>query len=422
MRSRVRSWAATILVLMLVAGVLGLVGLRLRGHALLERTAARYRADGFPVEPAGFERLNVPVGENAALEFRDGAEHLVLDAGEATLIGHLANRPSGSWSARERARVEAVLVANEQALAHLLKAGVLDDSSFEIEYRLGWSARVPDLIRLVQSSRLLAVKARHDLLRGRYEGAVEACASLGALAESLRRESMLTFQTVSTQPEMVLASVAEEILASPSVTAAGAEALEAVLPGLTATETLPRALVFEGVSQARFLEGRRRDESGQEPFVYRVAVALFGEYLAARTLEGHLEAARALDGPYPGIARELDRMAPEDASYLRQLLSGAPPWLGGVYGRMAAATTETQLARLACRIRAAGLREGGYPVDLLAVPGAGVVLPLTGRPASYERRADGSAALRAPGARETWRQTLQGVEDLGAFRFELPPP
>ncbi len=169
---------------------------RALGRRAAAQAAADLAAEVGPLALARCGRPDVPAAANAAHWIQAGATAVALEPSESVLLRELRNQPLREWNAEQRANAAGIVDRNAFALVLLHKATNLERSSFDLDYSLGYSMPIPNLVAVLNGGRLLLAELQTKLVRGDVDGALLSQRAIRALARACQLESPTIFQFV----------------------------------------------------------------------------------------------------------------------------------------------------------------------------------------------------------------------------------
>ncbi len=243
-RFSLKGWHLTIVILLVLAGLIGLCVVRHRGES--ERRIAALRAAGYPTtfaELAEYTRLPDGV-ENAAGVYESAFEVLALPVGEANVpsLG-TAKLPARGvpLPAPMTKAVEQCLAANRECLALLHEAAGIEHCRYNYDYK---QTGVPAQ-DCRHAEQLLRVSAIYHASRGDAEAAVTAIGDGLRLSESLQREPALISYLVRIACLALTLNSIERSLSLTAFTDGQLKELSAALTQTGTTLDFTQALVTE---------------------------------------------------------------------------------------------------------------------------------------------------------------------------------
>jgi hypothetical protein len=410
---------AVLIAIVLVASL----AFKLSGRIRLAGAQAAFVRDVGSLDLLSFERPEVPKAENAAHYLEAGARALVLPGTAQTLSGP-ALRSISQWRAAELRLARASIDGNAQAIALLHEAATRTRSNYNIPYRQGSAARIPNLRDLRLASDLLLIDARVAFEGGDRSRALLSCRTSARLAASLEDESLLITAIMGIFAERTLYGLTAEWVADQRLTPADAAFLgevQASIPGNDPLASVRRAL---GLEMAFVASDDALLWSQVEPA--RVASWPFREHSRAVMLEYAHDLLPRLSTPVASSERPSFSLSSFSWPGLGVLRDAVPSF--ELASRMAQqAASARQIAQAALELRRVGLTSRSYPRERTAVPALGAPLALTGRPPSFVAGDDGSITLgldvdpaTLPGSPELRQATFESLSKP-PFRIVLPP-
>jgi hypothetical protein len=403
LRSVVRTLALGLAVLV-VLGLLASLALRLYGRQRLATARAAFEGQGFSLALDSYELPAVPKGENAAAWLEAGAAAIVWSTEDPGFALSPPGMSVGGDATRAR-KLRDLLEANHGAMETLHRADSLPRASFEIPYREGATARLPDLMGLRRASSLLLLQGRLALHDHDGEGVLASLRGLSRLADALTGESTLVMLLVGDAVEADALVFATEVVSDPSSWLANSgrlEELKAALPTTNRLAQLRRALAWEGaVAEAWLVRGGLFREAFEEATTHRARVLLkvtgFEPLTRAAVLEAALRQVTFLDASFPVLMAGAPRPASSPLFLPRFMAEMLTPSAVRAVLSVRLTLAERQLVRAALTLRAQGVGGRAYPPGRPTKAGLDEPNALTGLPLQYSLAADGSARLEIPG-------------------------
>jgi hypothetical protein len=425
----VRAFALGIAVLVVLGLALSL-GLRLYGGQRLARAQAGFVAQGLSLDLQSYELPPVPREQNAAAWLEAGAAAIVWSVDDEKAIFASTGEPVEAWDDERMRRLQAIVVMNQGALATLHRAERLPASSFDIPYREGDRARLPDLMALRRASTLLLTDGRLAL-RAHDEGrTIRSLAGLTRLADALSREATLVTQLLGHAVDAHLVALAGEVATAPApwLFGSASAALSAAAPSHDRLERLRRALAFDSAAISNWMELEGGGplgppgETGADRARWFFTVTGLTKLTRASALESATSQAALLEAPVAALLAE----RPEATSSAIQIHRWMVEPLARSVQRavlMARLTlARRQLVHAALVIRARGALANQYPRERPSGTGLDELNPLTRLPLSYSIAVDGSAHLEIPGVTSDLRRFAPRCEiDLPAIEGARSP-
>ncbi len=419
LRRRVGFALAVLIAIALVASL----AFKVSGRIRLGRAQAAFIKDAGPLDLRTFERPEIRKGENAAHYLEAGARALVLPGSAQSLSGP-AQRSVSQWRDAELRLARASIDGNAQAIALLHEAATRTRSNFDIPYRQGSAARIPNLRDLRLANDLLLIDARLAFEHGDRSRALLSLGTSARLAAALEEESLLITAIMGIFSERTLYGLTAEWVADPRLRPADAAFLgevQASIPGNDPLASVRRAL---GLEMAFVASGSALLWSQVEPA--RVASWPFREHSRAVMLEYAHDLLPRLSTPIASPRRPSFGLSSFPWPGLG-VLRGAVPSFEFVTTMTQQVASARQIAQAALELRRVGLTSRSYPRERTAVPALGAPLALTGRPPSFSAGDDGSITLgldvdpaTLPGSPEL-RQASFELLSKPPFRIVLPP-
>jgi hypothetical protein len=441
MTTRPRRRRSFVLALALVVALAATLAVRLYSAARLERALERFESTTGGLRFAELAPARVdPRHQNAAFWLRNGADLMVDGSPEwPTALERRTAEIGSPWSDADQKVFLAVLAANEPARALLDRAASLERSSFEIEYKRGADAEIPNFVPLLRLARHLALECDFHQQRGDLSSALESLHLLERLAAAQRAEPFLLALLTGAGTERLYFDRLEAILRD----VRNVDTLRAIARDLdhldAATVPGPKVIAADVAATYPSLlrpmppwpdlfpePGDRRLLRWLHPLLRATGL---DRLTAALYVEVGQRAAEAANDPTADYTLErferdvlrLHRLPP-GLEWLARLLG--PNYLNAIqreqWGRSARA-----LARLAVELSLSRAGHGAYPTaPTLPVSAA------TGETATFATGADGSLEIAFPRAeaawateKSRWSQGPMGVIGKSDFnlRWRLPP-
>lgn len=331
----------------------------------------------------------VPDAENAALLYKQAFEKYQGDLSEEDIdiLGRLSEH--GHVTPEERAKLQALLDRNREALKLLHQAAGRAKCNFNLDYTQGFRMEMPHIDGLIRGAKLLNLEA---LLAGKDGLAGSSYAAL-RLAEAVADEPVLVSQLV----RVVCHGIGSEALQLSLAGDVGRDHLLALVEQFApekmraSSERMLLLELYSGVKLA--LDG---DPAGPAP---GVTIRRPDDPLGAHDLSLYAETLgqyAALAGrPYYEVRDRLQAIqtaaangAPWYAEMTRQML----PRLASAAERQAVAEANLGTGQLAAALKLYQQAHGAYPPsldELRTVLPALPVDPFSGRPYAYRREGSG---------------------------------
>ena len=419
---RLRSMARTLALGLAVLVMLGLaasLALRLYGRQRLAAARAAFEGQGFSLALDSYELPAVPRQENAAAWLEAGVAAIVWSADDPGFALGPPGASVGDWDATRLRKLRELLAANHGALEALHRADSLPRASFDIPYREGATARLPDLLGLRRASSLLLLQGRLGLHDRNGEELLASLRGLTRLSEALTGESTLVTLLVADAVEGDGLLLATEVVSAPSPGLADSGRLEVVKAALPTTNRLAqlrRALAYEGAVIDTWLgQGASFRDPSDDTNAHRerslVKVTGLETLARAAVLEAALQHATFLDAPFPVLMAGSPRPSP---LFVHRLVAETltPSAIRAVLS-IRLTMAQRQLVRAALNLRAEGVAAGAYPAGRPAEAGLDEANPLTALPLQYSVAADGSARLEIPGVASEHLKVMRRNPILG---------
>jgi|SoiMethySBSTD1v2_1073268.scaffolds.fasta_scaffold06336_9 hypothetical protein len=407
-----------------VAVVFGLalcasLGVRTTGAMRLSSTTARFEKEVGSLSLLDFVKQRIPQERNAVTWIRPGVLAVVLMNNDRAIVGTLATKPTGEWTAKDFADLQPLLERNEPAFTLLRRAQGMPESNWEVPYEQGNEAKLPDLLAAMNAGKLLAARGRAALARGDRETAIASAEILGTMAGSYEQEPAAIILLIGSALERQQLGIVREIVMAPGVEAGELDRLERSLPRGDLDAAFRNAL--RGAS-ASLIKSIHSEDIGKEfpRLIPRGLVVGLSELLAAQALDESMKLEPSMAGPIKAPLPDAQK-AYEDAAgggWWRKAVAAYGPNIGNGRARGTATLSARMLAQQAIGLRRAALETGRYP----AKPGARVD-PLSGEPFVYDATADGVARLRST----TTPEILKSIYTMGSplteqlYSWTLPP-
>ena len=427
LRGFVLAFAILALVLLVVHTALG-AWARHRWSA----SSALYEKRVGSLDLTSWELPDVPAVRNAATWIAKGAAALVLDRrpGTGPTVPGVVSKAPSEWSPEEVAALRDAITLNRDGLAVLAHARGLEESSFGIPLRQGNEAKLPNLLEIINATKLVFARGNLALLDGDRAAAVQDTTLLGAVAMALQREHALIVQLIGIAVEKYQLRLAHTLVQDPALTAEELKQIEgSVLRGDVRAAFATSVAAGGAAICSEFRETGAGVASGTHtesvPEAFRVLRPVVGDASAAYCLDSYREIAAALDAPSSRLRDRLDRAQKRlDESWGTRLVSKLV--LPNLVNASERASVNLELRRLtlaAATLRDRARADGAYPSDLAGLPPGAAPDPEGAGQWTYERLPDGSARLSAPATAALARKTLlAGQPDVLPFEWVLPAP
>lgn len=412
---RRRGVVLAIAIVVLLAATLAL---RLYSGARLERALRSFETatGGLRFVELAPPRIE-PRKDNAAFWLRSGVELLIYDENE--FYQRRVREIGSPWSEADQQAFLALLAANEPARSLMDRAASLERSSFEVEYREGAEAEIPNFLPFLHAARLLGVECDFHQQRGELDRALATLHLLERLAAVQRAEPMLISLLTGVATERMYLDRLEAILRD----ARDPAVLRAVAQDLDHLEaaTVEPGKVFAADVGAGYPTMLRRGFDWPEGFpeppsravLRRLRPLLWATGLdrlnAAIFVEAGQRAVASVQQPAAAMSPEdfdrevlrLDALPPGIGTMARTM---APNYLSGIqreqWGRSARV-----LARLAVELSRSRAGDRHFPSQPITLP----IAAATGETATYETDADGSVEIAFPQAEAGWAEETKRV-------------
>ncbi len=369
-----------------------------RARSAMDRLLAALRSGDREKVKEALEELRVelvppplPDAENAALLYRKAFELYVggLDDEETDAMCRLSE--GHAITVEERAKLQAVLDRNREALKLLHEAAGRPRCNFGVDYSQGAAAEIPHVNGMIRSLRLLEVEA----FMGEGAAATEAARAAHRLSEATAGEPTLISQLV----RGICHQMSGEVLQHEFDGAMTRDRLDSLVAGLSPDAIrsgFEKTLLFEVYSGVKYV----MDGGDPAPLLTGVPTLPRREYpLAAQDLAYFAETMSeysALAGrPYHEVREEIARLetargdgAPGYAEVTRLML----PAMGKAQLRLAMTEASLGTARLAAALRLYREENGRYPDSIDSVRGHLPDLPadpFSGKSYLYRREGNG---------------------------------
>jgi hypothetical protein len=356
--------------------------------------------------------------ENAAAWLQAGAAAIVWTDVEKATIGEATLAPHDDWPKGQSSQVRAILDRHRGALETLHRAAPIERSNYGIRYREALDAEMPDLLGLLDASRLLMIEARIALADGDEVRTLGALETMTRLATSLQDEPTTITTLVGIACQRMMLTVAAEATQSehPDIgTPEFLDDLEQKLPRTDDGETLAR--LFDAWTAVLEDELNRRAAESETDSAHR--------YDLDRTqlFELRSELLGLLAVPYGTFPDRFGDQA-------KEVMFEAEPEavLEDVQGfikvieRFQVLEAQLQLIDTGIAMRRIGLEDGAYPTQRPALAVLTDPDPFTGRQLVYETRPDGSLELALDGAVALLEQIIPKQSAHALAPIVLPRP
>ena len=394
-------------------------------RAAFERLLAALRSGDKARIPEALEGVRaelvpepVPDEENAALLYKKAfAIHVgETDDKDVDILCRLSE--GGAVTPEERAKLQAYLDQNREALALLHEAVKRPRCNFGLDYAQGHAMELPHVSPLILSARLLEVEAA---LAGKERGSDIARASL-RLSEAVADEPVLISQLLRTVLHGISADIGQQEFAGDLA----AERLQSLM-GLSpdrVREGYEKVLLFELYAGVKYVtEGGNLKDVG----IDGLSVRRPDDPLTTHDLEYYaqtLSEYAALAGrPYYEVREDLERLRLHrvDASpWYAELTRALLPAAGRALERQAMTEAYLGTTQLAAALRTYRDAHGDYPPTLDAVREILPQMPLdpfTGKAYFYRREGAGFVVYTAdPSGVDTGGSTAPGAPPSIVFR------
>jgi hypothetical protein len=422
-----------------VVVVLGaMLVLRRQSTRRLERAIARFEAEAGSLDLSTYAPPPVERRENAALWLRAGAGALILDTPQNVLIERRVRALGEPWTPADAESFAALLADHEPARRLIDRAASLERSSFEIEYRRGAEAEIPDFLSLLRAARLLAVECDFRQQRGESEPALAALHLLERLTAAQRAETVLIALLAGSATERLYLDRLEamlQLVADPDAVRALRRDLEhldsSTVPpqrsfAADTAAVIPWILRNPGEWPSEISPAAGRSAPGPlRPYIAligldRKAAALVLE-MGLQTVESvTIPSARWDAGEQTRARKAPDRLVPSAATIARAL---APNYRHAIQ-RLQWIQSARALGRLAVDLRLSRLGHGVYPSQPADLP----LSAATGETAVYRILDDGTVEVAFPAAEANWEIEEARADQTGKIgtadynlRWRLPP-
>lgn len=427
---------ATAIVLLLAA----ILAIRIYSSRHLARTIERFEAEAGSFDLASYAPPKIEDRrQNAALWMRAGADAMLWSAQQEHLLTDRIAKLGEAWPAEDAEAFLALEADHEPARRLLDRAAPLEHSSFEVEYRDGPEAAIPDFLALLRTARLLAVECDYRQQQGDLDGALRSLHLLERLTAVQRAESWLIALLAGAATERLYHDRLEAVLRQVSDPARLLD-LRRDLDHLDAA-TVPSRQPFAADSASVMpwllsgdatadLASARMQARWRSPLSLPLRALGLDREVAALLLECGLRAVESLERPTTGMTehdfsvRMLDLHSPvPGASYVARTLSIVPNFFSAIQ-REQWSRSARALARLAVDLRLSRAGHGRYPPELDGLP----VSPASGETATYRVLDDGSVEIAFPAAAESFLAEDRRTDKSGKLsardpnlRWRLPP-
>ncbi len=362
-----------------------------------------------PLTPDAYASATVADEDNAAIWWRAAAAALDLDQDQTTLVGDLSKLRVGDWTPAQRNGLDQTLARSAPALSLADRAAALRGSSWGLSGVQATSPK-PDIpiLKLLWLARVLNVRARLAVDAGDWAAFRLCVTELGGISASLEQETPLISLLVGLAVDRTAADAVLVAVQAPSAPPEALEDLAASLPDVDLTTAWKRSL---GGMATGF-------ETGSLSFN-----DVFGAVVAQVTGRDEpvsvvIEAARLSSGPIGANAALIKHLESRKADTQNVPMADM---LAVSLLRTQSILSLRRLERLAISVRLEGLATGRYPETLARWPEASAPDPFTGDAIRFERRADGSAVIEAPGAEETYNRASV-LRTFVPYTWKLPAP
>jgi hypothetical protein len=184
---RILLWMA---LLVFAARTIATVLMERRMSSIVGSLSAKYGS----MMPASLAPPLLPAAENRAPLFRAAGEALALDDKDQKLIGFVAHQQVEVTSVAESLRP--LLDRNRIVFELLTEASGRKGANWEIDYKSGMDARLPDLLKVILLERMILCRSLLTLHEGHPKGAIAELEPGVALASSLSREPVHIVQLI----------------------------------------------------------------------------------------------------------------------------------------------------------------------------------------------------------------------------------
>ena len=415
---RIRRGLGLALAGLVLVVLVGSLILRVTGQVRLERAIERFEARHGSIDVlAQGHRSNppkIPSDENAAAWFRAGASAIVWSKSDETLVGASDWISLADLQPDELQQLQQVL--DEQAAARSLfhRGAGCTRSNWQIPYKKGVSADIPDLLEIMWGARLLRLEASLALLDGRHEDALDSIRTMMALSRSTRDEDSLIVGLIGVAIQRTSWELAAELVSDASTDLETLESARDLAQGQDARARMHAQIRYDAGAMVGL---KVPDEPGFSFFD-----DLLGPIVLAHWHAGYLDAVSEIlarteqpAGTWEPPAREVEQgggMGLPHPSELAKTYIFAMP-----RAQLIDAQELLVMTALELRLTAAGGQ--AYPDAVDPHPD-----PLTGKALVYERLdGEGARLSLAPGAREAIRgKLIPIVAENALLAIELPKP
>jgi hypothetical protein len=338
---------------------------------------------------ADFEKPPLPDEENAAAWLQAGAAAIVWSEREKGVVGEATLAPYDGWPKGHRSQVRATLNRHRGALETLHRAAPIERSNYGIRYSEGLAAEMPDLLALLDASRLMMVEARIALVDGDEARALTALETMARLATSLQDEPTTITTLVGIACERMMLTVAAEATGSEQPQIGSPEfldELEQKLPATDGREIVAR--LFDAWTAVLEVELNRHAAESE------VDSAPDHDIDRSLLLEVRSELLELLDVPYgTNPERFGDQVTEVVLDSEPQVVLEDVQGFVKVIQRLQPLDAQRQLVHAGIALRRTGLDDGAYPAERPAISELTEPDPFTGRPLVYGVRVEGSLEL-----------------------------
>jgi hypothetical protein len=405
-RPRLRSTFRAVglgLAVLVVLGLAASLALRLYGRERLARAQARFEALGFSLDLKSYELPPIPREQNAGAWLEAGAAGIVWGADDEKVMFSSVAEPVETWDDKRTEKIRTIVAMNRGALETLRRADALPSASFEIPYREGDRARLPDIMALRRASTLVLTAGRLAVRDHDQESAVQSMAGLSRLADALTEEPTLVAQALGYAVDAHLVTLGGDmaIALTPWHVESARATVSAAVSVRDRLERLRRALAFESAAVWSWLEGDGLSgdpsadaDASRARSIFRLTGLL--NLTRASALEASLGEAALLDAPLPALLME--RPLPSSSPFLVHRWMAEPLIRSARRAILVARLTlaRRQLVHAALVIRALGVAAHRYPTERPSDAELDQPNALTRVPLSYSTSGDGSARVAIP--------------------------
>jgi hypothetical protein len=367
---------------------------------------------------------------NRARVVRAATELVSVDMNDRRILSDYLSLTDGDATPENTAAVDAILERHRLAFDLLAAAAERTQSNWEIPYREGVSAKLPNLLAVMNLSRLNVARGIRLARQGRLDAAAEAAEQGLAMAESLAAEPVLIVQLIRISVDRMHLSLIREILERGELPAETLERLQGWVESVTVVDPVKTGNVGEMKMFYRVIRAYERGETKISPGDSWIARSRLIAWLARPVLRSDLrffleQMDRGLAWQSVPRHRREAEFGPgsplAEARWYQPLSKVAVLNLEGVAVRGDKHQARAILATAALASRRYRMAKGSYPKELselvpeymTSVP----VDPFTGTPLEY-RRENGGFFLRSEGdAIEPEVQQRYGDD---ALRWEIP--